>query len=310
MRILIADDDVTSRLVLTGVLTKNGHEVVATVDGTQALEAMQRPDAPKLAILDWMMPGLAGVDVCRRVRAEPSDHPPYLILLTSRGEKADIVTGLEAGADDYLAKPFDPGELQARVDVGRRMVELQVTLSEARDALDYEARHDPLTGALNRRAFNEILSRELAGERRHKHGLALGICDVDQFKRVNDTFGHQAGDEVLCGIVRRLQTTLREHDVLGRYGGDEFVVLTDHVGGDAALVPYERACAAVANGPIPTKAGDVSITITFGVKVWRTDDTEDALLAAADAALYQAKQAGGNRARLAPDAGAFTDGRA
>ena len=208
MRILIADDDATSRLVLTGVLNKNGHDVLATVDGTGAWEAMQQPDAPKLAILDWMMPGLSGVDVCRRVRALASDHPPYLIILTSRGEKADIVAGLDAGADDYLAKPFDAGELRARVEVGRRMIELQETLSVAREALDFEARHDPLTGALNRRAFNEILSRELIGERRHGHGLALGICDVDQFKKVNDALGHQAGDEVLCGIVRLVETNL------------------------------------------------------------------------------------------------------
>ncbi len=144
---------------------------------------MRRPDAPRLAIFDWMMPGLAGVDVCRRVRTLQSDQPPYIIILTSRGEKADIVAGLEAGADDYLAKPFDSGELRARVDVGRRMVELQARLLAARDALAHEAMHDPLTGALNRRAFCDALARELSRERRHHHGLAVGICDVDEFKK-------------------------------------------------------------------------------------------------------------------------------
>ena len=202
MKILIADDDLTSRLVLTGVLRKCGHEVVATVDGTEAWEAMRRADAPTLAILDWMMPGLAGPDVCRRVRSMQSDQPPYLILLTSRGDKADIVEGLEAGADDYLAKPFDPGELRARVDVGCRLLGLQARLLEARDALAYEATHDHLTGALNRRAFGDVLSRALSEERRHRDGLALGICDVDEFKKVNDVHGHQVGDEVLCGLVR------------------------------------------------------------------------------------------------------------
>ena len=299
MKILIADDDVTSRLVLAGVLTKWGHEVVATVDGTEAWEALRRPGAPTLAILDWMMPGLAGVEVCRRIRSLQSDQPPYLIVLTSRGEKADIVAGLEAGADDYLAKPFDPGELRARVDVGRRVVELQAKLLEARDALAHEAMHDPLTGALNRRAFGDVLSRALSGERRHHAGLALGICDIDEFKKVNDAHGHQVGDEVLCGLVRLVTGNLRGHDVLGRHGGDEFVVLAEHVGDADARMLYERIRAAVADSPIPTRAGDLSITVSFGVSAWREGETEDGLLAAADAALYRAKGAGRNRVCLA-----------
>lgn len=301
MQILIADDDVTSRLVLTGVLQKWGHDVVVAADGAEAWEAMRRPDAPTLAILDWMMPGLTGVDVCRRVRALQSAQPPYLIILTSKGEKADIVAGLEAGADDYLAKPFDPGELRARVDVGRRMVELQARLLEVRDALAHEAMHDPLTGALNRRAFVDVLSRELSEERRYHHGLALGICDVDEFKKVNDTHGHQVGDEVLRGLVGLLAGNLRGHDVLSRHGGDEFVVLTGHVRDDEVGMPYERMRAAVADQPIPTRAGNVSITISFGVSVWREDETEDELLAAADAALYRAKSGGRNRVCLASE---------
>jgi diguanylate cyclase (GGDEF)-like protein len=281
------------------VLRKYGHEVVATVDGDEAWQAMQRPDAPRLAVLDWMMPGLAGVDVCRRVRALQSDQPPYIIILTSKGEKADIVAGLEAGADDYLAKPFDVGELRARVDVGRRMIELQAKLLEAHDALAHEAMHDPLTGALNRRAFADVLARELSRERRYHHGLALGICDVDQFKKVNDTHGHHVGDEVLCGLVRLLESNLRGHDVLGRFGGDEFVLLAEHAGVDDAVVPYERARATVADNPIPTRAGNVSITISFGVKIRRADESEEELLAAADTALYQAKNGGRNRVCLA-----------
>jgi two-component system, cell cycle response regulator len=299
VKILIADDDLTSRLVLTGVLKKCGHEVVATVDGTEAWEAMRRPDAPALAILDWMMPGLAGVEVCRRVRSLQSDQPPYIIILTSKGEKADIVAGLEAGADDYLAKPFDPGELRARVDVGRRMIKLQARLREAHDALAHEATHDPLTGTLNRRAFADVLSRALSEERRHHNGLALAICDVDEFKKVNDVHGHQVGDEVLCGLVRLVTSNLRGHDVLSRYGGDEFVVLAAHVGGADVGMLYERMRAAVAGNPIPTQAGDLSVTVSFGVSMWREGETEDELLAAADAALYRAKGAGRNRVCLA-----------
>ncbi|HEX7496953.1 MAG TPA: diguanylate cyclase [Candidatus Limnocylindrales bacterium] len=295
MRILIADDDVTSRLVLAGVLKKHGHEVVVTVDGAEAWDALGRPDAPRLAILDWVMPGLSGVDVCRRARTIESDQPPYIILLTSRGQKTDIVTGLEAGADDYLAKPFDPGELLARVDVGRRLIELQARLIEARDALSHEAMHDPLTGVLNRRAFGSVLSRELSRKRRNNNVLAVGICDIDHFKQINDTYLHQTGDEVLCGLVRIMQGNLRGHDVLGRRGGDEFVVLTEHAREDGAAILYERLRAAIADNPIQTGAGIMPITISFGVKIWADGETEEELLAAADAALYQAKSGGRNR---------------
>lgn len=299
MRILIADDDATSRLVLAGVLKKYGHEIVVTSDGDEAWQAMQRADAPRLAILDWMMPGLAGVEVCRRIRSLNSDEPPYLILLTSLGEKADIVAGLEAGADDYLAKPFDSGELRARVDVGRRVTDLQAKLREAHDALAYEAMHDPLTGALNRRAFAEVLSKSLVEEQRHGMGLAIGVCDVDEFKNVNDAHGHQVGDDVLCGLVQLLTSQLRGYDTLSRLGGDEFAVLATHTAGSDVPSIYERVRAAVASTPIQTKAGDLSITVSFGVSRWQHGQSADELLVAADAALYQAKSAGRNRVGVA-----------
>lgn len=304
MKILVADDDLTTRLVLTGVLRKWGHEVVAAVDGTEAWETMQRVDAPMLAILDWMMPGLSGVEVCGRVRSLQSDQPPYLILLTSKGGKADIVAGLEAGADDYLAKPFDPDELRARVNVGRRIIDLEARLLEARDALAHEATHDHLTGAFNRRAFVGYLTRAISEERRHHDGLALGICDVDEFKKINDTHGHQVGDQVLVGLVGILSGSLRAHDVLGRHGGDEFVVLAGHLGDADLGAFFERLRAAVAGHPILTKAGEVSITLSFGVSGWTDDQTEDGLLAAADAALYRAKGAGRNRVAVAGEPGA------
>lgn len=299
MKILIADDDVTSRAVLAGVLAKFGHEVVQTVDGAQAWETMQRPDAPRLAILDWMMPGLGGLDVCRLVRSLPSDQPQYIIILTSKGEKENIVDGLEAGADDYLAKPFDAGELRARVDVGARLVELQARLSEARVALAHEAMHDPLTGALNRRAFAEVLSRELSDERRHAHGLAVRIVDIDKFKLINDTHGHPVGDEVLRGLVRLMESNLRGHDVLGRHGGDEFVILTVHAPEEGVAVTFERIRAVVAETPVLTSVGNVSITMSIGVSIWTEGDTEIELLAAADTALYRAKDAGRNRVSIA-----------
>jgi two-component system cell cycle response regulator len=183
--------------------------------------------------------------------------------------------------------------------VGVRMIELQARLGEARDALAHEAMHDPLTGTLNRRAFAEVLSRELSAERRHPRGMALGICDVDEFKKINDTHGHQVGDEVLCGLVRLVEGNLRGHDVLGRHGGDEFVVLTRPAADVDALIPFERVRSAVADNPIATSAGAVSLTISFGVRIWRDGETEDELFLAADTALYRAKAGGRDRVCLA-----------
>jgi two-component system, cell cycle response regulator len=301
MRILIADDDLTSRTVLRGVLVRQGYEVEVTTDGESALAAMTTPSAPSVAILDWMMPGLTGPEVCRRIREAASDKPPYVILLTVRGEKADIVEGLEAGADDYLSKPFDPAELRARIEVGRRMVELQARLIEARDALSHLATHDPLTAILNRRAFADALHREMDREGRQDEGMALAVLDIDDFKGINDRFGHQAGDEVLCGIVGRLSHNLRSYDVLGRLGGDEFVVLANDVGQDEAIALFERVRARVAESPIPTRAGPIPVTVTAGVALWRPGQSDDDLYTAADAALYQAKAEGRNRVSVFPD---------
>ena len=299
MRILVADDDLTSRLVLAGMLRKWGHDVTVMADGAETWDAMQRPEAPPLAILDWMMPGLSGLELCNRVRGLQSDQLPYLILLPSKGEKADIVAGLEAGADDYLAKPFDPGELRARVEVGRRMIDLQARLLETRDALAHEATHDPLTGVLNRRAFGDALSRAISEERRHHRGLALGSGDVDLFKAVNDTHGHQVGDEVLVGLVRLITGNLRGHDILSRHGGDEFVVLAAHLGDADVGLLFERLRGAVADNAMLTRVGELSITVSFGVSTWREGEPEDELLAAADSALYRAKNAGRDRVSLA-----------
>jgi two-component system cell cycle response regulator len=299
MKILIAEDDVTSRTILTEMLIKHGYEVTATVNGTQAWQAMQQPDAPLIAILDWMMPGIDGVEVCRRVRALKAEQRPHIIILTVRGEKADIVAGLEAGADDYLCKPFDPGELRARLDVGRRLIEMQDKLLDARNELSQQAMRDPLTGILNRRAITEALSIELFRQQRQYKGLALGLCDIDTFKKINDTHGHLVGDEVLCGFVRLLAGRLRPYDFLGRFGGDEFVVVAPDMNEKDARIFYDRLRATVADSPIPTAAGAVSITISIGVKIWGENQTADELLVAADTALYQAKSQGRNCVCLA-----------
>ena len=294
MNILIAEDDFTSRSILAMMLEKHGYKVMATVNGAEAWDAMQQPDAPKLAILDWMMPEMDGIEVCRNVRALKTDQPPYIIMLTPRDGKADVVAGLEAGADDYLAKPYDPDELRARVGVGRRVLEIETKLAEARDALVHEATHDPLTGILNRRAILGHLAKELSRAARSGKMVGVGLCDLDHFKEINDRYGHLVGDEVLCGFIRIIQANLREYDLIGRYGGEEFLVITPEAGELAPERAYERLCERILESPIPTRAGDISITVSIGVSQGTGADTVDGLLSRADAALYQAKKEGRN----------------
>jgi diguanylate cyclase (GGDEF)-like protein len=295
MKVLIAEDDLTSRRILSAILKKWGYEPVVTEDGDAAWDALQQPESPKLVLLDWNMPGMDGVEVCRRLRQSVCANPPYVVLLTGHGEKNDIVRGLEAGANDYIAKPYDSEELQARIKVGQRMVELQAGLSAARDALEFQAMHDSLTGIFNRRAILDRLAAELSRTKRQGGGLSVGMCDIDHFKNVNDTFGHQTGDEVLIAFTRRLQASLREYDCLGRYGGEEFLVIAAGSEGTSDESLYERLRAAVANGAMPTKAAVLSITVSIGVASGAAQSTVDNLLADADAALYQAKADGRNR---------------
>ncbi len=295
MKVLIAEDDATSRVLLETMLRQWEFTPVVTCDGREALEAMQRPDAPRIAILDWNMPEMDGPEVCQRIQANSADNPPYLILLTARDDKGDIVVGLESGANDFISKPYNALELKARVDVGRRMVELQSEIISARDALAYQATHDPLTDTLNRRAILEELERELARSARTGAWLGVGVCDLDHFKRVNDVYGHQVGDEVLRGFVACVQKHIRKYDMLGRFGGEEFLLIAPESQDVVVEELFERARREVAENPMATRAGDIAITVSIGVAVSKGDLTADAVIARADAALYRAKAEGRNR---------------
>jgi two-component system cell cycle response regulator len=298
--ILIAEDDLTSRIILAGILRKWGYDPIAVNDGQAAWEVLQRSDAPGLVILDWMMPKMDGLQVIQHVRARVSEQPPYIILLTSKDEKNDILSGLESGANDYIKKPFEHEELLARIRVGQRTLELQTSLYEAKRSMEHLATRDPLTGILNRRAIFEQLSKELSRiQRGHLDldgkKLSIGFFDVDKFKHINDKYGHQAGDDVLRGIAQILRTQVRGYDSISRLGGDEFLVLVPESDEAGYKKLYERLVSIIAVSPLLTCAGEVMLTISMGVATATPDISEDQLLNNADAAMYMAKRSGGNR---------------
>ena len=225
MKILIADDESVSRRMLQGLLGKWGYDVVSAEDGNAAWEKLKVPDAPRMALLDWMMPGQNGVDVCRALRKLRPEPYTYILLLTAKDAKESVVEGLESGADDYLTKPFNPQELKARIRVGLRLLDLEDNLVQAREAMRFKATHDILTGVWNRGAILETLERETWRSRREGLSLGVLIADLDHFKSVNDTYGHLAGDTVLREVTKKMQTGVRPYDAVGRYGGEEFLIL-------------------------------------------------------------------------------------
>jgi two-component system, cell cycle response regulator len=300
VKVLVAEDDVTSRSILAAVLTKCGFDPVVVEDGGAAWVILQRPEAPRLLLLDWSMPEMDGVEICRRLRDKNVSDPPYVVLLTARGRKSDIVAGLEAGANDYVAKPYDTEELLARIRVGQRMLEMQSNLIEAQDALRHQAMHDFLTGVFNRRAIRDRLQQEISRAEREDGSLSVGMFDIDHFKNINDAHGHQAGDEALVAFSRLIQGGLRKYDCVGRYGGEEFLVIAPGAIGPDAESVYERLRARIAGAEIATNAESIALTVSIGVAPGTGQSTVDALLAAADAALYRAKAGGRNRVAYAP----------
>jgi diguanylate cyclase (GGDEF)-like protein len=299
--VLIAEDDPIFRRILKGWLEKWKYRVIVTADGTRAWEEMQAKDAPQLAIFDWVMPGIDGVELCRRIRLQECTPYRYLLLLTAKDDKQDVVTGLEAGADDYLTKPFHVDELHARIRAGKRILELQDALLHARDALQFQAAHDPLTGLYNRAAILDALWRELQRGQRTSTPFGIMIADLDHFKRINDTHGHLVGDEVLRQIAGRFIASVRNYDFVGRYGGEEFLLILPGCNATDLVASAERLRRCVADAPIVTAAGGLTVTISLGLASLPHGKAQDceALLRAADEALYRAKAEGRNRAATA-----------
>jgi len=296
--VLIAEDDPICRRVLQNRLANWGYRVITSVDGSEAWEILQQDNAPDLLILDWMMPGIDGPELCRRIREKQHRIYPYILLVTGKDDTQDVVRGLEAGADDYLSKPVDPTELRARLQVGKRILTLQHELIQAREELRFRANHDALTGILSRAAILSLLDREL--QRGARAGTSTGILmmDLDHFKMVNDTYGHVTGDAVLKEVGQRINQAVRSYDFLGRYGGEEFLAVLSECSPTDLRTVAERVRSAVADIPICTAATSLSVTISIGGVVTSNLAPGVDLLSAADAVLYEAKAKGRNRVEI------------
>jgi len=295
MKILIAEDDPVSRHALKSYLLKWGDEVVVAKDGVEAERLLQQEDGPKLAILDWVMPGADGVEVCRQVRQKAAEPYVYILMLTAKDQAEDIIAALEAGADDYLAKPFLPAVLKARLLTGRRIVDLQQQLIRAREALRVEATHDSLTGLWNRPAILVTFRHEIDRAEREGSSLAIALADIDHFKKINDTCGHPVGDAVLREVARRMQSSIRSYDTMGRYGGEEFLIVSPRCDLERAMKLAERVRQSVCSQTIEIEGKEIPVTLSLGVAVSQSAEDTPSLIAGADAALYQAKHLGRNR---------------
>jgi len=304
MNILIADDDPVFRRMLEGTLTQLGHSVIAVADGFEAQEALLAPRGPHVAILDWQMPGLDGLAVCRSIR-QRSTHYVYIILLTAQDRREDMVTGFDAQVDDFLTKPFDVLELRARLQSGERILASETRLLQAQEALRHEALHDRLTGLWNRGMVLDHLEREAGRARRTVQPLAVALTDIDHFKAINDRDGHDAGDQVLVEAARRMKASLRETDGIGRYGGEEFLMILspcDEARAAKVIDRVRRSVGTVSAGP---EGRAIDITLSAGVACSLTVGCDPAVLVrAADKALYLAKANGRNRTELAPSVSA------
>ncbi len=301
MKILIADDEALSRRLLEKTLERAGYEVVAVENGRAAVRQLCQSDGPRLALLDWVMPELDGPGVCREVRLQQDGSYVYMVLLTSKESKEDIVTGLESGADDYLTKPFNVEELKARLRTGERILHLEGRLVEAREMMRFKATHDALTSIWNRGVIRDLLGRELMRSQRESSCTIMLLGDVDHFKSVNDTHGHLVGDEVLQEISRRLLLSIRSYDFVGRYGGEEFLPVLNNCKPQFAEVRAEDIRKIISSRPIDTLAGPLQITMSLGLLLsdaWGVRPVEE-LLHEVDAALYAAKAAGRNCVRVA-----------
>jgi diguanylate cyclase (GGDEF)-like protein len=295
---IIAEDSATSRVMLQRKLAKLGFNPQIASDGPSAWELLQAQDVPTIAILDWVMPGIEGIEICRRIRQLSRQHYIYTMLLTSKSEKREIIEGLQAGADDYMIKPLDGEELQARLMVAQRLIRFQEELFAAREELRNKASHDYLTQLLNRAGIMEVLEQELSRSRRTGETFSIILADIDHFKQINDSFGHLTGDDVLFEVASRIKSCMRSYDSVGRYGGEEFLLVVPGCNQSGAMLVGEKIRQAICENPVRLAHIDKTITISLGVCSRSDEIAADVLLMQADSALYCAKKAGRNRTEM------------
>jgi diguanylate cyclase (GGDEF)-like protein len=295
VKILVADDDPVSLRMIERMLQHIGYEVITADNGRKAANILSAAGGPRLSLIDWMMPQLDGPGLCREIRERNDDLYTYILLLTAKHSREDVVIGLKAGADDYLTKPFHPAELEARLNTGRRILKLEDKLVEAREEMRFKATHDGLTSLWNRAAILSLLRSELSRSIRDRSAVSLLLCDIDHFKEVNDTYGHLVGDEVLQVASGRLLESVRLYDAVGRYGGEEFlIVLTGCIDEDLRN-RAEQVRLAISSYPIPTTSGPISVSMSVGaitIENWEKALPIELFLKQADDALYRAKAAG------------------
>ena len=298
MQVLVVEDSAVYRKLIGDQLKDWHFDMTVATTGAEAWEVLQRPDSPKLVLLDWVLPDIEGIELCQRIREVGASHPyVYVILLTGREGRENLLHAMQAGADDFLVKPFDAPELRARLMVGKRILDLQEKLISARELMRIAATHDFLTGLLNRGAVLDGLGRELERARREQTPVGVILADLDHFKDVNDSLGHLFGDEALKDLAQRIRRELRPYDSIGRYGGEEFLLILPGCDVRTTLLRGKQLCKCVASEPVVFSDAQRIITMSMGVAVSEgSEDREiEALLSQADVGLYAAKQKGRNR---------------
>jgi two-component system cell cycle response regulator len=309
MRILLAEDSPLYQRLISGYLKEWGFDLELARDGAEAWKLLSRLDGPMLALLDWVLPRMDGIEVCRKIRAgDAGQRYIYAVLLTGKSDKKDMLRAMEAGADDYLVKPFDAPELRARLLAGKRILELHKELFSAQESLRFAATHDFLTRLWNRAEIVSFLERELVRARRERKPVGVVLLDVDHFKSINDSLGHRSGDIVLKELADRLRSKLRAYDGVGRYGGEEFLLVLPSCDLKGALARTDDIRCAVARESFGSDVEKTPITVSMGVTIAHCGAGDiTALLHNADLALYRAKNKGRNRVEylLAPSSPAL-----
>jgi two-component system cell cycle response regulator len=298
--VLVVDDSPVARKLVEHALPADEYAILAAKTGQEAIELFAK-HRPGLVITDWLMPDLSGIELCQRIRSDFQDNFTYIIILTGVSEKSEVVKGLQAGADEYLTKPFHADELLARARVGRRIIALHREIEAKNRLLEQLALTDELTQLPNRRAIEQWATRQLSGAVRHDFPFWVVMADIDQFKLVNDSSGHEAGDIVLKKFAEILRANTRQSDICGRLGGDEFVMIISHAVREGIEVMVQRVREQFEAQCFPFSNGRV-VTASFGIAGFDHGRVQhiERLMVQADAALYAAKRLGRNRVELAP----------